>query len=86
MKYKPIISKKAEKFLMGLKNKKLQNRLILAIEGISENPYLGKSLKGNLEGYFSYRVQDYRIIYEVADDVKILYVLKISHRKDVYQP
>lgn len=48
MKYKPVISKKAEKFLVGLKDKKLQSRLIRAIEEISENPYLGKLLKADV--------------------------------------
>ncbi|MDM3846993.1 MAG: type II toxin-antitoxin system RelE/ParE family toxin [Aphanizomenon gracile PMC638.10] len=31
-----------------------------------------KSLKGELSGYYRYRVGDYRVIYEVNDDLKLV--------------
>ncbi len=43
----------------------------------------GKPLMGNLRGYWSLRVGDYRVIYRVeAKDVRII---QIAHRKDAYQ-
>ncbi len=58
--------------------KKVENYLAL-------EPYeLGKRLSGRYSGYFRYRIGDYRIIYEVQDDVLVVYVFRVGHRKDVY--
>jgi mRNA interferase RelE/StbE len=42
-------------------------------------------LTGELEGYRSYRVRRYRIIYRVNEDDSCLEVYHVSHRRDVYQ-
>jgi mRNA interferase RelE/StbE len=44
----------------------------------------GKPLKGNLQGNWSARCGDYRIIYTILDEKVIVYVVKIAHRKEVY--
>jgi len=31
------------------------------------------------------RVGQYRILYEIMDEVLIVYVVKVSHRKEVYR-
>jgi mRNA interferase RelE/StbE len=31
------------------------------------------------------RVGDYRILYEIHDDVLIVYVIRVGHRRDVYR-
>ncbi|MDX2434919.1 MAG: type II toxin-antitoxin system RelE/ParE family toxin [Desulfobacterales bacterium] len=31
------------------------------------------------------RVGDYRIIYEIQDDVLLILIVKIGHRKDIYR-
>lgn len=40
-----------------------------------------------LSGQERYRVRqgDYRIIYEVADKVLLVFVVKVGHRRDVYR-
>lgn len=45
---------------------------------------LGKSLTGDLGGFWRYRVEDYRLICEIQDNQITVLVLKIGHRKKVY--
>ena len=44
----------------------------------------GKVLSGSLTGLWRYRVGDYRIIAKIEDDVFIVLVVKVGHRKDIY--
>lgn len=51
-----------------------------------ENPrLLGKVLTGNLKGFWRYRTGHFRIICKIDDDKLIVLILKIAHRKDVYE-
>lgn len=51
-----------------------------------ENPRSrGKCLVGNLSGLWRYRVGAYRILCDIKDDVLIILVVDIGHRKDVYE-
>jgi mRNA interferase RelE/StbE len=53
----------------------------LSIEPLS----LGKPLKGIFKGLYRYRYGDYRIIYSIDRTTEHLIVLRIGHRKDVYE-
>lgn len=46
---------------------------------------LGKPLKGDFQGYWRYRWGDYRVIYKIAEKEILIIVLRISHRKSVYE-
>lgn len=51
-----------------------------------ENPRrFGKPLSGELAGLWRYRVRDYRMICNIEDDKLIVLVIRVSHRKDVYE-
>jgi mRNA-degrading endonuclease RelE of RelBE toxin-antitoxin system len=57
------------------------------LDAIAENPRrLGKRLVFEHEGHWSARRGPYRIIYELLDDERIVRVLAIGHRRDVYRP
>lgn len=45
----------------------------------------GKPLQGELEGRWSARRGDYRIVYRLDEPTKTMYVLKVGHRSDVYR-
>jgi mRNA interferase RelE/StbE len=50
-----------------------------------DNPHrVGKPLRFALEGYHSARRGQYRVVYRIDDHEVIVYVIKISHRGDVY--
>lgn len=45
---------------------------------------LGKALSGHLNGLWRYRVGDYRIISKIEDATFIVLVIKVGHRKEIY--
>lgn len=47
---------------------------------------VGKPLHRELAGLLSARRGPYRILYEVDDDVRVVRVLRVDHRADVYRP
>jgi mRNA interferase RelE/StbE len=48
-------------------------------------PEMGTELTGELDGYRSYRVRRYRIIYRVNEEDSCIEVYHVGHRRDVYQ-
>ena len=62
----------------------VQRAFTLIEEVIAKDPYSGKKLKGRYSGLFSYRFSDYRIIYEIQQEKLLVVVLRVRHRKNVY--
>ena len=53
---------------------------------LAENPHrVGKPLKGDLSGFWSARRGEYRVVYEIDDDVVTVIILRIGHRRDIYR-
>ena len=52
---------------------------------LSVDPFIGKPLKADLKGLYSYRVGDYRILYSVYKTKLIVQIVKVMHRKEVYR-
>lgn len=44
----------------------------------------GKPLRGNQHGLWRWRAGDYRILGRIEEDVLIVFVVRVGHRKDVY--
>jgi mRNA interferase RelE/StbE len=64
----------------------LRPKIANALEEIALKPHqAGKSLKANLSGYYSYRISNYRIVYEIHEEDKMVLILRIRHRRDVYR-
>lgn len=47
---------------------------------------VGKPLKLGLEGLHSARRGDYRIIYRIDEERRLVTVMAIEHRSDIYRP
>lgn len=78
------LSKQATDFVESTTGKhraQLENALSL----LANDPNQGKALKGDLKGYWSFRVGIYRIIYVIRRKEIIVEVLRIHHRKEVYE-
>jgi mRNA interferase RelE/StbE len=63
-------------------------RLNRCFEQLRQNPYENpniKRLKGPLQGYFRYRVGDWRVVYEVDEEKRVVTVLLIVHRSSAYR-
>ena len=53
---------------------------------IAENPQrAGKPLRGELEGLHSARRGEFRVIYEIDEDARIVLVHRAQHRRRVYR-
>ena len=54
---------------------------------LRENPHYGtniKKLKGKLEGYYKYKVGNYRLFYLIEDQKLIAVVVDFRHRQQTY--
>jgi mRNA-degrading endonuclease RelE of RelBE toxin-antitoxin system len=52
-----------------------------------ENPQrVGKELRNDLTGIHSARRGAFRVLYEIDDRLRLVTVLRIEHRADVYRP
>ena len=50
-----------------------------------ENPRAyGKAFQGNLSEIWRYRVGDYRILAKIEDQLLIITVVEVGHRKSIY--
>lgn len=59
----------------------------LMLGALADEPHrVGKPLVGDLAGLWSARRGDYRVVYEIDDDVRVVLVHRVQHRRDVYQP
>jgi mRNA interferase RelE/StbE len=83
MLYKVSISKPAIKVLEKV-NEPYYSQLKRAIYNLAKNPRPKgyKKLAGR-NGY-RIRVSDYRIIYEIQDDILVVDVVALGHRKEIY--
>ena len=79
--YTPV----ASKFLRGLRDQKLLKRFDAAISELSENPRPAGSTKLTGLPYWRLRVGDYRIVYRIQDDVLVVLVVEIGHRREIYR-
>ena len=51
-----------------------------------ENPRAyGKALQGSLSEIWRYRVGDYRILAKIEDQLLVITVVEIGHRKSIYE-
>lgn len=81
--YKIILEKKPENFFRKLERKE-QERITKKFQELEKDPELGKPLAANLAGLWSLRFGDYRAIYQIKHNELIILVLKLGHRKSVY--
>lgn len=63
-----------------------KKRILDKIEGtLARAPTkLGQSLSGPLKGFWRYGIGDFRVIYRVSEKEILITVVRIGHRKNVY--
>ncbi len=83
--YRLLIKKSAAKELEAIAGKKDRQRIAERIRALADDPRPPgvEKLSGTNEKY-RIRQGDFRIVYEIQDDVLIVYVVRIADRKDVY--
>jgi mRNA interferase RelE/StbE len=62
------------------------DRIIKAVEALSANPFPpGVEKLSGSEHAYRIRLGDYRIVFEVVSESKLVEVQRVRHRKDVYR-
>lgn len=84
MQYEIQIEDSVFKFLEKL-NKPIKNKILDKVYELANNPRPYGSIKMSGNDSYRIRVGDYRVIYEINDKVVKVYIVKIGHRKDVYE-
>ena len=79
----PSALKELKKIKKG--NPHVSSHLIKSIDALAQNPFEGKPLHGNKKGCYSLREGDYRVIYEVHLDDKVVHIIAIGHRREIYR-
>lgn len=84
-KYTIEYSKSVKKDLKKIDKSSLK-AIVQKIYSLVEEPRLSGSIKlSGTRNLYRVRSGDYRIIYEIKDDVLVVLVVKVGHRKDVYK-
>lgn len=85
MSWRVEFSRSAEQQFRGLPRKE-QQRIAVRIDGLVENPRPAGAIKlAGEEGVYRLRSGDYRILYTLQDNLLLILVLKIGHRREVYR-
>jgi mRNA-degrading endonuclease RelE of RelBE toxin-antitoxin system len=74
-----------KEFLRRLRdlNRQTQIRILRELKILQEQPFTGKRLVGHLSGLMSFRVGEYRIIYQLSE--KTIIIRTVGHRKKIYE-
>ena len=75
-----------------LKNK-MDSKLYIKIRDIvypqlKSNPFYGsniKKLKGEFEGYYRYRIGNYRLFYLIDNEQVLVVIVDLKHRQNAYK-
>lgn len=83
--YRVEFTKKAAKELERLPEK-VQRQIAPVVDGLANEPRpAGCEKLAGEDDLWRVRSGDYRLIYTVRDDLVIVTVVRIAHRKDVYR-
>ena len=86
VRYKIAIERRTKRSLERRIDNDIVERIIQTIDRLEQNPYLGKPLKGPLKGKYSLTVRrNYRVVYRIEEEQRLVVVEKIGHRSKVYK-
>ena len=86
-KYEVVFKKSALKELQGIPSK-IQQKILDAAQLLSLNPYTEllqiKKMKG-IDSLYRFRINEYQVVYKIENHLIKVIIIKIGHRKDVYE-
>ncbi|HSH61884.1 MAG TPA: type II toxin-antitoxin system RelE/ParE family toxin [Acidimicrobiales bacterium] len=83
--YRVEIARRAVRALAALPRRE-QQRVRAAIDLLADNPRPpGCTKLTGEDAAYRVRVGVYRIVYEVLDDLLLVHVVRVGHRRDVYK-
>ena len=83
-KYTVVLSRQTERFYKKSEEKD-KTALRECLISLENDAYVGKRLHGDLKENYSLRVGKSRILYTVSEKDKIIFIIAVGPRKNVYQ-
>ena len=79
-------SRRVEKEMTSLPHQ-MRKRVIQAIRKLSKDPrpHGARKLSGEMRGAWRIRVGDYRVLYDIDDDQRLVIILAVLHRREAYR-
>ncbi|HEY7034045.1 MAG TPA: type II toxin-antitoxin system RelE/ParE family toxin [Thermomicrobiales bacterium] len=85
MRYRVDLAKRAQRQFRNL-SPDVQKRVLPRIRALADDPRPPGAIRlAGEEGLFRIRVGDYRVIYAIEDDVLLVLVVAVGHRKEIYR-
>lgn len=87
MAWKIDFTRRAEKALSKIDTTSAK-RILKELHTVSQidNPRSkGRALKGELTGYWRYRVENYRVICDIVDSQMLILAIDLGHLRDIYE-
>lgn len=83
--YRVELTRSAEKDLRRIDKSRVAT-IYAGLESLSDDPRPPgvKKLSG-ADRTYRIRIGDYRVVYEIEDEVLLVLVIRVAHRKDVYR-
>jgi mRNA interferase RelE/StbE len=63
----------------------LKRSIKSGLKNLVENPHKGTPLLAPLEGFWKYRVKQYRLVYSIDRARRVIRVLAVGHRSRIYE-
>jgi mRNA interferase RelE/StbE len=55
------------------------------IEELKENPFLGKPLEREVSGFYSLRINKFRVLCEIDHEKRLIRIHFVGYRKNIYE-
>lgn len=63
----------------------VRKRILRAVSRLALAPYTATNVKTLKGGGYRLRVGDYRVLYEIKDELLLVLVVRVGHRREVYR-
>ena len=82
--YKVIFTKSVKKDFRKIPKLEV-SKILNEIAYLAKNPRSSKTKKLKGEKLYRLRVGNYRVIYDIQDNLMLIFVVKLGHRGDIYR-
>ena len=82
--YKVIFTKSVKKDFKKIPKLEV-SKILNEIVYLAKNPRSSKTKKLKGEKLYRLRVGNYRVIYDIKDNLMLIFVVKLGHRSDIYR-
>ena len=82
--YKVIFTKSVKKDFRKIPKLEV-SKILNEIAYLAKNPRSSKTKKLKGEKLYRLRVGNYRVIYDIKDNLMLVFVVKLGHRSDIYR-